>query len=348
MKKKNSKDKKFHCHVCDYTTSRKHNLERHIENFIHFKKYVFWCSRKPGFHKNESSQLFDVINEKRYDKQCKIENNIFQCFCGYSFSKSGFWKHKKKCKDYLIYKQICGDYESITKDYDKESSQTFLEYCKIKIKEDENENLELVSNSKLREEMMTLKHENEKLKLQIELERSKSKPQNINITNNNNISINMLLNEKCKNALTFTDFIEQLQISITDLQYTKENGYVNGLSNIFIKQLKNLEPTERPIHCSDSKRSVFYIKDRDKWDKDKDNFKIDKSIHDIKIKQIIKLAEWDSMHPNWQDSTELTNERNALSVVYGEIEDKQQLKQVNQIKKNIGEAVDLIDIKNQF
>ena len=132
------------------------------------------------------------------------------------------------------------------------------------------------------------------------------------------------------------------------ISFAKENGYVNGLSNIFIKQLKNLEPTERPIHCSDSKRSIFYIKDTDKWDKDKDNFKIDKSIHDIKIKQIIKLAEWDSMHPNWQDSTELTNERSALSVVYGEIEDKQQLKQVNQIKKNIGEAVDLIDIKNQF
>ena len=79
----------------------------------------------------------------------------------------------------------------------------------------------------------------------------------------NNISINFFLNEQCKNAMNLTDFINQLQVSLEDLQYSKNNGFIEGVTNIFTKQLQDLKPTERPIHCSDKKRLQFYVKDND-------------------------------------------------------------------------------------
>ena len=73
------------------------------------------------------------------------------------------------------------------------------------------------------------------------------------------------MNEQCKNAMNLTDFINQLNVSLEDLQYSKNNGFIEGVTNIFTKQLKDLKPTERPIHCSDKKRLQFYVKDDDKW-----------------------------------------------------------------------------------
>ena len=112
--------------------------------------------------------------------------------------------------------------------------------------------------------------------------------------NNNTISINFFLNEQCKNAMNLTDFINQLNVSLEDLQYSKNNGFIEGVTNIFTKQLKDLKPTERPIHCSDKKRLQFYVKDDDKWCKDSNNEKIDETIYNIKMKQTSKLTEWEN------------------------------------------------------
>ena len=72
-------------------------------------------------------------------------------------------------------------------------------------------------------------------------------------TYNNRMSINIYLNEKCKNAMNLTDFVENVKVSLEDLLYTKNHGFVKGISNIFAKQLQDMEPTQRPIHCSDKK-----------------------------------------------------------------------------------------------
>ena len=105
-------------------------------------------------------------------------------------------------------------------------------------------------------------------------------------TYNNAMSINIYLNEKCKDAMNLTDFVENVKVSLEDLLYTKNHGFVKGISNIFVKQLQDMEPTQRPIHCSDKKRLQFYVKDADKWEKDKSHEKIDKTIDEITFKQI--------------------------------------------------------------
>ena len=117
--------------------------------------------------------------------------------------------------------------------------------------------------------------------------------------NNNKISINVFLNEHCKNAMNLTDFVDNIKVSIQDLEYTNQHGYAKGISNIFTKHLTDMKITERPIHCSDKKRLQFYIKDSDKWEKDKTHEKLDKTIDDITRKQFFHIKEWEKENPDY-------------------------------------------------
>ena len=96
---------------------------------------------------------------------------------------------------------------------------------------------------------------------------------------------------KCKDAINLTDFINNIRISIEDLYYTKLMD-MNGISKIFVKNLKDLEPTVRPIQTD--KKAMGHVKDNDIWEKDKNNTKIDKSIHDMKM--IDKKLDWEKLH----------------------------------------------------
>jgi len=116
--------------------------------------------------------------------------------------------------------------------------------------------------------------------------------------NNNKISINVFLNEHCKNAMNLTDFVDNIKVSIQDLEYTTQHGYAKGISNIFTKHLTDMAVTDRPIHCSDKKRLQFYIKDSDKWEKDITHKKLDKTIDDVANKQFWYLKEWEKENPD--------------------------------------------------
>ncbi|MHA1476329.1 MAG: hypothetical protein ACTSQ5_14220 [Promethearchaeota archaeon] len=116
--------------------------------------------------------------------------------------------------------------------------------------------------------------------------------------NNNKISINVFLNEHCKNAMNLTDFVDNIKVSIQDLEYTNQHGYAKGISNLFTKHLTDMAVTERPIHCSDKKRLQFYIKDSDKWEKDITHKKLDKTIDDIASRQFWHLKEWEKENPD--------------------------------------------------
>ena len=119
-----------------------------------------------------------------------------------------------------------------------------------------------------------------------------------NITNQ--MTVNIFLNEECKNAINLNDFLHSLDLSVDDLLYTSQNGYSKGIANIFVKKLQNLKPTERPIHCSDNNQLQFYIKDQNRWEKDYENIKIDRSIEEITRKQIQQIIEWERNNPTWQ------------------------------------------------
>ena len=151
-------------------------------------------------------------------KTSKKEYKCPKCDKKYKHSQS-LWKHKKACGL-------------------KEVDLLKLEVQKLK---EEN-----------KQEVQKLKEENKFLK-----EKAESAPSVINSTTNNNISINVFLNEHCKNAMNLTDFVNQIRITLDDLMKTRQSGYVDGIANIFIRNLRDLSDVERPIHCSDKKRLKF-------------------------------------------------------------------------------------------
>lgn len=185
--------------------------------------------------------------------------------------------------------------------------------------------------------------------LEKSIENNKSTLNNIipkigNTTTNisNQMTINLFLNEECKNAMNLTDFVNQLQLSLDDLQYTKDNGYIKGIANIFVKNLDEMPINSRPIHCSDKKKLQFYVKDENKWEKDNKNEKIDKSINDITQRQIKKIKDWESDHPNWSSSDEQTGMYiDLVKTVMGGMDATEKQLNLDSIKKEIGNKFDI-------
>ena len=126
----------------------------------------------------------------------------------------------------------------------------------------------------------------------------------LTVTNNNNITINLFLNEYCKDAMNLTDFVNNLQVSLQDLEYTNKQGYIEGISHLLIKNLDELDAKERPIHCSDKKRLQFYIKDEDKWEKGNTNKKIDNSISKVAYKHLKTIKTWEQANPGYENSNQ--------------------------------------------
>jgi hypothetical protein len=138
------------------------------------------------------------------------------------------------------------------------------------------------------------------------------KPSIANTINNNNnqkFNINVFLNEQCKDAMNFSDFVKNLTVSREDLENNAQLGFVDGVSKILIDSLKQLDKTERPIHCTDMKRETMYIKDEDKWNKEEDATKINKAIQEVTRKSMISLLDWKGENPDYKDRDSEFSER---------------------------------------
>lgn len=287
---------------------------------------IYYC-KKCNFSTSRISHWDrHILTPKHLDCVEKVitkdkDSRKYICICGKTYKySSGLCKHKKKCFIFL-----------------KNKEDTKITY--------ENKVLK-TEITKLKSAIPGLMDNiSEILKSQKELSKKQEEALAIPTTKNiinNRLSINVYLNENCKDAMNLQEFIENLKVSLEDLTYTKNHGYAKGISNIFVRELKDLEPTQRPIHCSDNKRLKFYIKDQDKWEKDNENKKIDKTIDYLASKQITTIKEWVNKHPNYCDSPELLMEWHALvsSVMGGVDQDKKQ-KNSEIIKKEIGTTVKL-------
>jgi hypothetical protein len=126
---------------------------------------------------------------------------------------------------------------------------------------------------------------------------------NCNNNNNNKFNINIFLNEQCKDALNIMDFVDQMQLKLTDFESYGEKGYVESVSQIMVRELKGLDVTKRPIHCSDVKREVLYIKDNDAWEKEtEEKEKIKKAINIVGQKNFKQIQEWKVQNPEYNNS----------------------------------------------
>jgi len=273
-----------------------------------------------------------------------MNKNIFECIkCDYRTSKRGNYNRHIKTKKHLEKNKTCNDYKCIYCHYTTNRKNNYIRHMEnYHIKE--NTTLEKNSDikdsdihfSKLESSLNKILKEQENIKELI------PKHSGGNTIINNKLSINVFLNTECKQAMSIQDFLQQLNISLDDLNYTKKRGYVEGISNVFVKKLAHLDPKERPIHCSDKKRLHFYVKNTDAWEKDDNNKNINKAINNVQRKQIEMLYCWELNHPGWEKDTKLFNERLKMAKsIYGSIKDKDREKDNKAIKKKIIETVDL-------
>lgn len=165
---------------------------------------------------------------------------------------------------------------------------------------------------------------------------------NNNCTTNNKFNLQFFLNEQCKDALNISEFVDSLQLTLTDLENVGTKGFVYGISNIFVNGLKELDVYKRPLHCSDLKREILYIKDENKWEKEnEDNKKLKNAIIQISNKNIKQISTWAKQNPNCKDGSSKKNDEylhlinNSMSGSSRE----EELTNIKNIIKNIAKEV---------
>jgi len=264
---------KYNCLNCDYHTSNKKDYIKHKTTAKH--------------KKNMDGSILEVLEVKKIP--------TFVCECSRKFkTHSGLWKHKQKCK-----------------------SNDFLNINNENIDNDES-NVKVLTNLvlevvKQNQELINQNNESQKQNQELQkqfMELCKNGTSNTTITNSNNNSnnktfnLNVFLNEQCKDAMNIMDFVDSLKLQLSDLESIGRLGFVEGISNIIVKNLKALDVHKRPVHCSDSKREVMYIKDEDKWEKENDEKKkLRKVIKKIADKNARLLPEFKKEHPDCNKST---------------------------------------------
>jgi hypothetical protein len=175
-----------------------------------------------------------------------------------------------------------------------------------------------------------------------------SNTSNNNITNNNTTNIdkcfnlNFFLNETCKNAMNISDFVSSISVNFDDLENTGRTGYIEGISNIVIKNLNNLENHLRPLHCSDFKREVLYIKNNNEWTKEsEDKHLLTRAIKTIANQNIKQISKWKDNYPDCIKSDSRKNDlylkivSNSMNGLTKEEGDKNITKIITNIAKNV-------------
>jgi hypothetical protein len=236
--------------------------------------------RKSQYERHLLTRKHKMLNNTNKKVPKGSEQKPYHCSCGniYKFASSLCY-HKKTCKVINIDDSSI-DLASLTVPTNKVVSNELI----IKLIE---------QNEKLQEQL-------------ISLSREKSVIHNIvnNNNNTNNFNLNLFLNEKCKDALNISDFIESLKITLEDLAYSKNKGLVEGITNVMIKGLRQLDVHKRPIHCTDAKRDTMYIKDCEKWEKDDNHEKMKNTIVKIANKERNSICKWVDQNPDWFDTEE--------------------------------------------
>lgn len=297
----------FSCSYCNYLTTNKHNWKKHLVTQKHLK----------NTRNLSNNVLFKENNGKNEKSKITITTLICED-CGKRYRhRSGLSRHKKIC--HAINNETVENM-MITTTTDKKNDVL------------ENQQKQISDLQSLLEK--TIEQQQDTI--------NKLIPKVGNTTNYNKMTVNLFLNENCKDAMNLTDFVESLSLTFDDVLYTKEKGYVQGIKNIFLKNLIEMEPTSRPIHCSDQKRLSFYVKDENQWEKDNEHSKLDKSIEKITRKQIQQIKEWEAQHPNWSQSEEETiMYMDIVKKSMGGMNSAEKNKNLETIKKELGSSFDL-------
>lgn len=269
----------------DYQKSQKVAKSRHCEkcDYICFKKSDWIKHLTTRKHKKDDQGL--LLDDQKSPKSPKSPNNeekLYICQCGKEYKyKQGLSKHKKVCD--VTNQDLNNNYVNNVIHKNIDSIVTDKDLIMMLIKE----------NSEIKNLMMEV---------------IKNGTHNVTTTHTNShnktFNLQLFLNDTCKDAMNIMDFVDSLTLQLSDLENVGKLGYVKGISDIIIKNLKNLDVEKRPVHCSDSKRKTLYIKDDNKWEKEtEDKPKFKKAITYIAHKNVILIPEYKEKYPDCSLST---------------------------------------------
>ena len=289
------------------------------------------CKKVPEFHcdicnyntSRNSQYVRHLVTDKHqmltktYHGDYQKIKDIICSNCGKKYKhRQSLFKHKKTCK------QISEQILEVKQDAPVITTEVVMQLIK---QNQQLQNLLIDQNNKMYE---------------LAKEGKTINNNTTNNNNNNNFNLNVFLNEKCKDAINLMDFVDSLAVKLKDLENTARLGYVEGISQIFITGLSELNVHKRPIHCSDFKREILYIKDHDSWEKeDEDKTKLTNAIKIIGSKNMKQITEWQKVNPLYNDPESKQNDKymkmicNAMSGSSKEESDKNYEKIIKNIAK---------------
>jgi len=234
---------KYYCETCDYECSKKYNWDKHLITAKH-----------------KTTTIDYNLATKMAEKVAENEQKLYECDeCHKKYlHHSSLWKHKKTCNENILTEKkeptelACLDsnfLKFVLENNTENIKNIVMEVCK-----------QIQPNNNMNNSYNTT-------------------TQTHNNSHNKTFNLQIFLNETCKDAMNLTDFINSIDLQLSDLESVGKLGFVNGISNILIKNLNAMDVTKRPVHCSDTKREVMYVKEDGKWEKDEeDNAKLRKAI----------------------------------------------------------------------
>jgi G:T/U-mismatch repair DNA glycosylase len=307
----------FFCKSCDFKCCKKSDWDRHTNT----KKHEY----------RHNGNILETPGNNLAPKNAEI-----LCDCGKSYnSHSGLWKHKKTCHNL---NQNSG--KQIIQNNEKIELHDLVDLVKILVKENSNlKTIMVEQQNTMIDKVIDSQNKFFEQSNNVTLEIVKNGINNTtNNTNNNNshnkaFNLNFFLNETCKNAMNINDFVDSIKLQLSDLESVGKLGYVEGISNIIVKNLNALDETERPIHCTDKKRETVYIKDKDKWEKDDDeNKNLRKVIGKVAFNNQKLFPQFKEKYPDYNDSKSKYSDQYS-KIVIESFEDSNKEKQDKIIKK---------------
>jgi hypothetical protein len=297
-------------------------LQENIQNI----PYIFYCElcdygccKKSLYSQHLNTSKHKNATNMLHNATDMLQKNI--CDCGKQFQHhSSYYRHKKKCTT----PTISVEDKSFTQISDEPTDKQLIMMLIKENSELKNMMLEVIKNGTHN----TTTHTN---------------------SHNKSFNLQFFLNETCKDAMNIMDFVDSVKLQLSDLENVGKIGFVEGISNIIIKNLNSLDETKRPVHCTDSKREIMYIKDENKWEKEnEEKKKLRKAIKHIAHKNSKMLNEFKTKHPDCGKSdSRFSDQYNKLVIEAMGGKGDNDLEKEDKIIKNIAKIV-TIDKTNEI
>jgi hypothetical protein len=366
------------CKTCDYNTYNSSDFNKHLSTRKHLKrlnpdylamlgnekksivssKYIcIYCNFDTNIKTNYDKHL---LSEK-HKKKSNGEPNEIKYVCSQCNKKylnyNALWKHKKHCVDITEPETLKNTFihgNTICKN--TFTPELFMEVLKQskELQEVLVEQTKELQNKLLEKENQLLEKENQLLEQNKEyhkeiVELTKKQTTNINTQNNQQFNLQFFLNETCKDAMNLVDFVNSLKLTPEDFETTGRLGFVDGISRIFIKELKKLNTEKLPIHCTDLKRETVYIKNNNIWEKENDEkYRLKWTIDRIADLNLNQHHEWQAKYPQCRENNTPENHKfvELTSVALGGRGKEQEDKFREKIMRNVIKEI-VLDKKSQ-